>query len=475
VIHRARSTSFGVSHGAFGHAVFAPAVKEEADGVRMTSNSDAFGSLAALFTTPSAGAGASSEQSSPAVGTVTTLLVCNVPVMAGLWVSQFAHEVGRAHGATALVRFEREDVTVELLHADGRQVPPSAPDALSAWLPKAATGFRRWLLCVPAEAPPSDVLAAGNDLVVLTGADEAAVTGAYLRLKQIVDEGVEAGIPLQRVGLVVVGSMPEQAAQASARLGDAARSFLGLDVELVACLPRIERIDSSARGTYARASCPQIAAFSADLRAARSRASLRLHDDHGMEAVSLIDAVAAPSAAPSHAGLAPAAVPAVGVLGSVERLVIPPVSRDVSVQRAVTNPAVQSRTALAARSVTALPAKLVPLLRGLSALGLTCPVAPDVELALDDQRRLHIVGRSGQLEQLRAAHAWAVTHFELLGLAFPELRDGFEVRERMLVGDARDAMSAQGSDCLIEVLVVADTPAGPVNVLVPLYDPSKGA
>jgi hypothetical protein len=61
-------------------------------------------------------------------------------------------------------------------------------------------------------------------------------------------------------------------------------------------------------------------------------------------------------------------------------------------------------------------------------------------------------------------------HRELLGLAFAELKDGFEVRERILLGDAREAITLHGTGVLLDVLVVADTPAGPVQVVVPLND-----
>ena len=65
-----------------------------------------------------------------------------------------------------------------------------------------------------------------------------------------------------------------------------------------------------------------------------------------------------------------------------------------------------------------------------------------------------------------------VEHAELLGLAFPELRGGFEVRERILLGDARDAIVLHGTGALLDVLVVAQTPSGPVQVVVPLNDPT---
>ena len=103
----------------------------------MTANGDAFGSLAALFTTGSGTAAPTAD--GPQVAAVTTVLVGNLPVMAGLWTTQLADEVARAAGPTALVRFERGDVTLELLRADGRQVPPAGPAAVSRWIPRAAT------------------------------------------------------------------------------------------------------------------------------------------------------------------------------------------------------------------------------------------------------------------------------------------------------------------------------------------------
>ena len=106
----------------------------------MSSNGDAFGSLAALFTSGPAGGAPSPQPSAkegPSLGAVTTVLVGNVPVMAGLWTTQLADEVAKSGGPTALVRFERDDVTLELLRADGRQLPPAGPAAVTRWLPRA--------------------------------------------------------------------------------------------------------------------------------------------------------------------------------------------------------------------------------------------------------------------------------------------------------------------------------------------------
>ncbi len=467
----------------------------------MSLNGDAFGSLAALFTTGNGGEAQSARTADgPTLGAVTTVLVGNLPVMAGLWTTQFADAVARIAGPTALVRFERDDVTIELLRADGRQVPPAGPSAVSRWLPRAASTVRRWLICVPAETSPAEVLAAGQEILLMTGADEAAVTGAYLRVKYLADEGVNVGTPIERVGLVIVGATTEQAAHAAAKLGDAARKFLGVDVETVACLPRIERLESSARATYPAEECPPIAQFTRELESARTGASHRFDADMPTASLVMHTETSAvepkfPSMPQTHASHAAThtshaathtshaathtshAAPHTSHAATHTSHDAPHTSHAAShTSHAAphTSHAAPARSApaFAALPIAELPLKLVPLLRGLRPLGISCPLAPDVELALDDERRMHIVGRSDQLARVRTARTWAAMHRELLGMAFAELKDGFEVRERILLGDAREAISLHGTGVLLDVLVVAETPTGRVHVVVPLNDPT---
>lgn len=411
----------------------------------MSSTSDAFGSLSALFTSGPATNGTGRDAArTPSVGEVTVVLVGNLPVMAGPWMSQFADEIARGAGPTALVRFERDEMTVELMRADGRQLPPPGPGTVARWLPHAASGIRRWVLCVPAETAPEEVLAVGQGIVLLTGADEAALTGAYLRLKYLSDQGINGGAPVSRVGLVVVGAAPEQAAAASHRIAEAARSFLGVEVEALPPMQRIGRVDSSARAAYPAGDSPDLVGFARELERARA------------EGASRFDA------------------PVLSIEPSIEpKPVAAPVSApQVSAPPMPAPPMPKPTPAYAALPVAQLPERLVPLLRGLRALGIACPVAPEVELALDDERRMHIVGRSDQLARVRIAHTWATMHRELLGMAFPELKGGFEVRERILLGDAREAITLHGTGVLLDVLVVAETPGGAVTVVLPLNDPT---
>lgn len=427
------------------------------------SNADAYGSLTALFTSGGGSPPRVPATDGPSVGEVNVVLVGNLPVMAGLWTTQFADEVARAHGPTGLVRFEREDVTLELLRADGRQVPPPGPGALAGWLPRAAAGLRRWVACVPAEAPPVDAVIGAERVILLMGADEAAVTGSYLRLKQLSDECTNRGHPLTKVGVAIAGASPDQADQAYARLGDAVRSFLGIETDLAARLPRIERVESSARATYPSSECPGAAEFMQSLRRARESSARRFDDAAEPPAPIPIDASVhakpAPSAAPARMPSAAPVAPAAAAAHAS------PAAR--AAPAATPAPTV---AAVAAAANVALPPRLVPLLRGLRPLGIDCPSVPEIELALDDERRLHVVGRADQLARVRAAHAWAIAHRELIGLAFADLRGGFEVRERIVLEDARQAIPLHGTGVILDVVVRADTPSGPVQVVLPLND-----
>jgi hypothetical protein len=329
---------------------------------------------------------------------------------------------------------------------------------VAGWLPRAAAGLRRWVACVPAEAPPVDAVIGAERVVLLMGADEAAVTGSYLRLKQLSDECTNRGHPLSKVGVAIAGASPEQADQAYARLGDAVRSFLGIETDLAARLPRIERVESSARATYPASECPGAAEFLQSLRRAREAAARRFDDTAEAPAPIPIDAsVHAKPAVPKAVAPAAPATPAVS----------PAPRAPVAAPAAPTPTAIP---AVAAAANVTLPARLVPLLRGLRPLGIDCPAVPEIELALDDERRLHVVGRADQLARVRAAHAWATAHRELIGMAFADLRGGFEIRERIVLDDARQAVALHGTGVLLDVVVRAETPSGAVQVVLPLND-----
>lgn len=421
----------------------------------MTQTSDAFGSLTALFTSDTA---ASPAGDAAGTAPVAVVLVGNLPVMAGLWTTQLADEVARHAGPTALVRFERDEVTVELLRAEGRTLPPPAPDALGKWLPRGAVAIRRWVVCVAADTPPAEVLAGDGELLLMTGADEAAVVHAYQRLKLLTEEAAHAGDPLQRVSLVVAGADDERVEAVAAKLGEAARSFLGIELPVAARLPALGRVESSATVSYPADECPTFREFMAALQRARTDSAERLTAGpaaHASQAPS-----AAGATAPRAASMLAAAVPAPSA---------PAPSAPAPSAPAPSAPA-PSAPAPSAPATAGDGYRLLPLLPTLRPLGISCPAVPEIEMALDAEGKLHIVGRADQLARVRAVRTWAIQHRALLGLAFAELARAFDVRERIVVTDARQAIPLHGSGLLLDLVVEVATPAGTVRALVPLND-----
>lgn len=445
----------------------------------MTQTSDAFGSLTALFTSETDAQGAprapgadgssqasrESEAGLQAASAPVVVLVGNLPVMAGLWTTQLADTIARNGGPTALVRFERGEVTMELLHADGRQLPAPGPEAIERWLPRAAAQMRRWLVCVPAETAPAEVLASGGDLLLMTGADEVAVVHAYHQLKRLSDEASHRGRPLTRVGLVVVGAPDERVDAVAAKMEEAARSFLGLELAVVARMPRLERTQSSARATYPATETPAFVDLMQALAQAREEAGTRF-DAPAAEEPRFAQPAApqmAPRLTPMDPADEPVAEPApVAASGTAKFGVGAGVAQQASVGGTTGTGGTPARK----------PGRLVSHLRGLRPLGISCPMAPEIELALDDAGGLQIVGRADQLARVRVAHHWARQHRELLGLAFPELVREFRIVERLLLQDAREAISLHGTGVLLDLLVQVETPAGPVSTVVPLNDPA---
>lgn len=211
-------------------------------------------------------------------------------------------------------------------------------------------------------------------ITLLTGADEAAVVASYRTLKQL---GVTDEPPSPRIRVAIMGAEPAVAQEAAARLARAATAFLGHQIELTACVPRIGpgRTISVHRSVYV--------AGSGELPAAI--ALLRIPG-------------AAAHAAPSSAAPTPGPAPAES----------PPVS--------MADPAAQS-------AVHSEPDRLADLVPGLVPIAARCPYGPEIELATDGTGLLHLLrrtpeGRAG-LGELVSAAAWARRHLELLRLTVP--------------------------------------------------------
>ena len=86
------------------------------------------------------------ERKGSASASRTLVLVGNLPVLSGLWLSQFADREARERGAACMLRIDDDAVQIELFVANGRR-PSIRPQATLADLPQAAY---QDMLCVEA-------------------------------------------------------------------------------------------------------------------------------------------------------------------------------------------------------------------------------------------------------------------------------------------------------------------------------------
>jgi len=220
---------------------------------------DPFDDLADLFLTPEedgdfseapGAAGERPEAATPAPDTLPPIAVAvagHLPVSAGLWLSQLADRLARDHGPTGLVRFVAGQVHIEVFRAGtGHDVgdPLDLHEALHA----ATTLAERWIVVPESSVSSGDVLrAAGDGLMLLTGADEAAVVAAYRLLKDLAEESMVAGRPMPPISVGVLGAGDVAVASAMMKLHRTADAFLSVDLPLAITMPRMEPLESSLR------------------------------------------------------------------------------------------------------------------------------------------------------------------------------------------------------------------------------------
>ncbi|MFG0260374.1 MAG: hypothetical protein ACF8LK_08485, partial [Phycisphaerales bacterium JB041] len=281
-----------------------------------------------------------------------------------------------------------------------------------------------------------------EQLVFLTGTDDAAVVACYRKLKNIADLASTAR-PLPEARLTVVGADASRGRITHERIARAARAFL--DAELLE--PVI--VD----------------------RVAPTRGRLLYRDETTLTTTSLLAALrgsgedpVSPSsvsvaAGPAEADPMPAAVTADAppvhsepvVAGPVIDAGLPTISMPADSATAQKTHAATSTPAAPSSSGPA--ATLAGLVPGLLPLESACPVAPCVTLAYDAAGVLHLLAASlarlpdvsseTPVQSLLRAAAWARSHADLLKRAEPRLAaDAADHAEMHLVTDrSRDALA----------------------------------
>ncbi|MFM7133149.1 MAG: hypothetical protein ACKO0W_02405 [Planctomycetota bacterium] len=456
----------------------------------------------------------------PQAGRRTLVLVGHLPVMSGLWLSQYADRVARDRGAVCMLRLEHDAVTLEVLRANGRR-PAVRPQATLAEAMRAvATAVTTWMV-VPRANDAVEIPTAIEEITILTGADEPAVVSAYRLVKSCVESSAAAGAILPPISVAVLGADDEECARVAEKLDKTTRAFLHVDLPVRGGLQRVAPVESTFRGTFdaeapklaqilamiaeaertAPAAQPAVAATSAAPfatergdrfapRAERRPPRIVRPDDAPTDARARS---LAPSVAPSLARAAES-LPPRGVRGApfahddsaldsaravlagatrtmaeaarrlrdrdeAEAVSAAPAAPSAEPARTSDRPAAVSIAPAPALPVRAriveggLPQRLVPEIEGLVALPFAPPRIAGVELAVDAEGALHLVGRFDDLANLHRARAWARDHAEILALAHPGLRAGAAIALDVVVTNPADAVPLEGAQVHLLSLV----------------------
>ena len=409
----------------------------------------------------------------------TLLLVGNLPVMSALWISQYADREARENGPVCLVRESGDCVQIELFRA-GSRLPTIRPQATYEEALRAIAPIVSQWLVVARQSEPVEISHGTDDIVVLTGSDQAAIVAAYRLVKAAHDAIERLGGARPAVSVAVLGADAAETAHVAARIGEAASSSLSISIPVRGGLQRVAPAESSFRGTF-EGSAPCLAHICEVIATAAAHAPRRaLVSASVASAVSASASYSASSSASSAStaseplrftprverkgpGARPAAdsipfrsdLPPRGGRG-LEPVRTPPsiapkqhaareiladassTLREVSASNHASNHAstnASPRTPYVASAVNGpsaappiariveggLPESLVPFVAGLSRIDHFAPRCERIEFAVEANGQLHLVCRVDDLRMLARARAWMSENSGLFRKAYPEI------------------------------------------------------
>ncbi len=356
---------------------------------------------------------------SPPQRRVEAIIVGHLPVLAAVWVGQYARRLAETLGLpVALLRLHAGQCSLEVTgdlspRAQAELVTHAASNPpIERAIEIASAHAAAWLLRT--DEPEEIALAehAGvTDITLLTGADDMALVATYRTLKALAisvpgpsDPSEVEGGPNLRIA--ILGATPEKAAVAEAKLARTASAYLGRPVTILNAGQRIGSLPS----------------------ATLHRANAAVPTTHILECISR----ASPASSASNGEpLSSRAAESCSRLGP---------------DRFDPSPALVETKSPSAPLVPKTPRDLPSLFEGMRPLPTRCPYAPGVQFGLDAKGRLHLfampeadatirevkpapipestprsegLAPAQTLAQLVAASGWAFDHLDLLRLASP--------------------------------------------------------
>lgn len=466
---------------------------------------------------------------------IEAVLLGHLPVYAAAWIGQYARlRAAQLGGPVALLRVTGQWVRVELTGL--------APEAATRFVETGdlmaalatATGASRneaaalsVLLCATASDEHRLVsMPAVQDITLLTGADEASTVAAYRVIKSIAHNiaananlsGTSQVITIAsecRPGfrLVVAGCDQPTATTIWRRLADAARTFLGLELDLAGFMPQVNGsqpstllydgplTDSIEKLLEMVQSCQRPIAIMAapesaplNTRGASARSTSLLHDTkfesnstpESEQTADVVDDFFDAEADEADRIETARAVEALASFAARTGRAVPAASTQ---QPSLTQAAVGTTTITEATSKPAIgPSPVKPeaatspawfLALGLTSLGLRCPVAPAAHIGHCGSGRLHVAALGGLTQaehesaivSLLRAGVWCCEHCDMLCHL---MGDGL-IKETASIGkpvlhliSSSGPLARQSCIAGIDVSLLASVPPGATCVAVSL-------
>ena len=376
---------------------------------------------------------------------VEALILGHLPAMASAWVNQYARHCANAHGGPiGVLRLRASESTVEIVGTQAQVPAGTTPQAAIAAANRLVRG---WLIRVEETIEPRLPQVQGvGTITLLTGADEAAVVASYRAIKNLFPADNEE--PLN-VRVVVMGATAERAADATAKIERAAAAFLGRRLAVSACISKIT------------GGLPQVLF--------RGPAPATLD-----ELLPLLSMPGTP--APTQLTPSPETRPMPRESSAFPRVAV---RATVSPEAAPSAPPQVSSRGLhqAAAPDSREFGRLSAQLPGLVALGVSCPVAPEVELALDAAGQVHLLSEAtahspDRFAQLLAANAWSKSHAALLHRALasdhPQVDLSRSAVLHLFTRDARDVRHLGDAGVKLHLLIPVPGSARGETVTAPL-------
>jgi hypothetical protein len=401
---------------------------------------------------------------------VELVILGHLPVRASLWVRQYACLSARKRNETvALVRAAGGSVAIDVITGrDTAQI--EAVDDVETGVTIARHAAARVVLRVDETAEPELLERAGLDEVtILTGADEAAVVASYRLIKTLaasLDDRLDPECG-PRLRVAVMGNPGPEIEAARQKIAKACKAFLDRPIEILDAWGRIDatgtvtvcRSDEAGAAEHALGVLlGGIAADAGGPNAAAAPAGLRLTEAPTEESL------------PSEAEVVVMPRQAQSVAHAVAGLGVPAAERTEQADRII-----ETR-------ITRLREPLACLVEGLRPIEARCPSAPGVELACDDEGRLHAVATDDQgaghaVAALLTASAWARANLALLiraesGVAMPSAdpRDDHATPLHLLARRPSAARAVLDTEVIVYALASVIAGGEEIMVATPLND-----